>query len=320
MLAGTIVAAAQGGTLVKRPSAGPLRCRYPAVDPNRRLAPRFRVALHVEGGADRRLHRCHLRDHQLVLQLDGSSRIWWGEADCLLTLPAGSIAFLPPLRPFAASVGGALMHVHFDLDARPELDPVPVFTRDPQPMAEPDCRDDLLPWFPLANDLRVLLITALDKHKAWRQRCERLLLLYRNGAHRSLRGRLESGGIIAALLEELGELAERQLARAQSAPERIRRMLRDSDLLRERPSIAALAAELDLSENGFREAFRRVTGATPQRWFEARRMNWAADLLRHGGASAAAIASELGYPDSSHFNRAFKRVHGCSPSAYRDGD
>ncbi len=47
------------------------------------------------------------------------------------------------------------------------------------------------------------------------------------------------------------------------------------------------------------------------------RMNVAAELLTTSDLSVAEIADHVGYPDPSHFTRAFRAVTGLSPRAYR---
>ena len=47
-------------------------------------------------------------------------------------------------------------------------------------------------------------------------------------------------------------------------------------------------------------------------------MQLAADRIRSGRDSLAAIAADVGYDSEAAFNRAFKRVTGVTPGRWRD--
>jgi AraC-like DNA-binding protein len=49
-------------------------------------------------------------------------------------------------------------------------------------------------------------------------------------------------------------------------------------------------------------------------------MQLAAERIRSGGNSLAAIAADVGYDSEAAFNRAFKRVTGVTPGRWRDSD
>ncbi|MEM9914012.1 MAG: AraC family transcriptional regulator [Planctomycetota bacterium] len=63
--------------------------------------------------------------------------------------------------------------------------------------------------------------------------------------------------------------------------------------------------------------FRRFEGDTPYRALLRQRMNHAAAALTHSDRMVKQVAHELGYADAYQFSRAFKRVHGVSPSAFK---
>ncbi len=48
-------------------------------------------------------------------------------------------------------------------------------------------------------------------------------------------------------------------------------------------------------------------------------MQLAADRIRNGADSLAAVAADIGYESEAAFNRAFKRVTGTTPGRWRDG-
>ena len=72
-----------------------------------------------------------------------------------------------------------------------------------------------------------------------------------------------------------------------------------------------------MGETAFREGFRQVTGKTPHRYLEERRMHTAMQMLLNSGESVQSIARAVGYDDRYHFSRAFKRIVGVSPRSYR---
>jgi len=63
--------------------------------------------------------------------------------------------------------------------------------------------------------------------------------------------------------------------------------------------------------------FKRVTGLPLKRFLTRRRLRVAKDLLGEPGLAIHEVASKVGYPDPSHFNRVFRRWEGQTPSWYR---
>ncbi len=62
--------------------------------------------------------------------------------------------------------------------------------------------------------------------------------------------------------------------------------------------------------------FKKETGQTLYRYLTTVRMEHAKHLLESGRQAVTDIATEVGYPNSNSFGRAFKRHTGLSPSAY----
>ena len=56
---------------------------------------------------------------------------------------------------------------------------------------------------------------------------------------------------------------------------------------------------------------------SPGAFLRARRMRYAAELLRRSDESVLAIAGQLGYDNASKFARAFRQVMGVSPISER---
>jgi AraC family transcriptional regulator len=63
--------------------------------------------------------------------------------------------------------------------------------------------------------------------------------------------------------------------------------------------------------------FRRRTGSSLGEFVRAERLAWARVALATRELSLAAIASDAGFYDESHFIRAFRRRFGTTPGAYR---
>jgi AraC-like DNA-binding protein len=82
-------------------------------------------------------------------------------------------------------------------------------------------------------------------------------------------------------------------------------------------SIADLARELGLSSSHFARAFRQATGRPPHRWLLERRVETAQRLLLNSTMTLQEIAIACGFTDQSTFTRAFTRLVGTSPAAWR---
>ena len=82
-------------------------------------------------------------------------------------------------------------------------------------------------------------------------------------------------------------------------------------------NISELARQAGMSERWFRRIFHEVTGLGPKEYYDALRLDAAAELLQMGQASVAQIAEKLGFSSPFHLSRAFKARHNQSPAAYR---
>lgn len=78
-----------------------------------------------------------------------------------------------------------------------------------------------------------------------------------------------------------------------------------------------LGARVGLSRSVLYERFAAIVGQTPTQYLINWRMQVAAGLLRASTATIAAIACEVGYESEASFSRAFRRVVGESPAAWR---
>jgi AraC family transcriptional regulator len=89
--------------------------------------------------------------------------------------------------------------------------------------------------------------------------------------------------------------------------------------LSSRVSIAQISSECGLSASHFARAFKCSTGMSPYRWLVGRRIEKAADLLRHSALSVAEIALICGFSDQSHLTRMFGTTKGAPPGRWRRG-
>jgi AraC-like DNA-binding protein len=80
-------------------------------------------------------------------------------------------------------------------------------------------------------------------------------------------------------------------------------------------SAKRLAGECGVSLRQLERFFPRVTGMTPQRWLNVLRQKKAVELIA-SGKSIKEVSYVLGYKQSSHFSRDFKRFYGVAPSEF----
>ena len=137
----------------------------------------------------------------------------------------------------------------------------------------------------------------------------------------------------AAVLERVSEMVFVDAARRhlESLPEdggsgwlaalRDRYVGRAIACLHERPaepwSVDALGHEVGLSRSALHERFVERVGMPPMQYLAHWRMQLGAKLLSEGNATVAGIALETGYDSEAAFSRAFKRLTGQPPAAWR---
>jgi len=92
-------------------------------------------------------------------------------------------------------------------------------------------------------------------------------------------------------------------------------------LLHQRPAqswtLEQLGREAGLSRSSLHERFVHFIGQPPMQYLTSWRMQAAAGRLRDGDAKLAEIALAVGYESEAAFSRAFKRVVGVAPGAWR---
>ena len=135
-----------------------------------------------------------------------------------------------------------------------------------------------------------------------------------------------------AVLERLSEMMFVDAARRylESLPEgsvgwlaglRDRYVGRALALMHERPahpwSVESLADEVGLSRSALHDRFVQYLGQAPMQYLANWRIQLGARLLRESQRVVAAIAFEVGYESEAAFARAFKRLVGTPPAAWR---
>lgn len=92
-------------------------------------------------------------------------------------------------------------------------------------------------------------------------------------------------------------------------------------LLHQQPARAwtleSLARETGISRSMLAERFAHYVGQPPITYLARWRMQLAARLLSDGEAKVGAIGFEVGYDSEAAFSRAFKKLAGVSPAAWR---
>jgi len=82
-------------------------------------------------------------------------------------------------------------------------------------------------------------------------------------------------------------------------------------------TIEELAKDVGLSRSVLAERFADLVGMPPMQYLAKWRMQIASGLLSNGSANIATVAAEIGYGSEAAFSRAFKKMVGVTPSAWR---
>ncbi|TDD90752.1 AraC family transcriptional regulator [Actinomadura rubrisoli] len=144
-------------------------------------------------------------------------------------------------------------------------------------------------------------------------------------AHRALQAGEDPLEGEARLLGVLGALVQRHAASGhrtvmpRGRRGQVARVVADrlSDELVDPPTLAEVAADLDLSRYQLLRAFRDAMGMPPYAWLAQHRVTRARALLDAGHRPAEA-ATLVGFADQAHLTRWFRRVLGVTPGAYRN--
>ena len=137
-----------------------------------------------------------------------------------------------------------------------------------------------------------------------------------------LRNTANTAGLCAKLLECLAlKIADSRapLARSEALAfntyQHAHRHIQDH--FRRLKSLEQISGECRVNNAYLCRLFRRFDHQSPYQYLQRLKMNQAADLLRQPGALVKQVAEEVGFSDPFQFSRAFKRVFGTSPDAFR---
>lgn len=127
-----------------------------------------------------------------------------------------------------------------------------------------------------------------------------------------------SSSIIHILLSELNKLpsSHQPIADVSSDPVR-NALLYIFSHYAEHLSISDLAKLYGVSESHFRRIFKQMVGISPQEYLHHYRIQHACQLIIQNKESLNQIASLVGYPAVSSFNRQFLQATGMTPSAWK---
>lgn len=82
-------------------------------------------------------------------------------------------------------------------------------------------------------------------------------------------------------------------------------------------TVEELGRSVGLSRSALHQRFVDVLGETPAQYVARWRVQLGSEMLRNSQASILGVAHEVGYASEAAFSRAFKRIVGQSPSAWR---
>jgi AraC-like DNA-binding protein len=82
-------------------------------------------------------------------------------------------------------------------------------------------------------------------------------------------------------------------------------------------SLPSLAKDAGASRSALAERFTHLVGMPPMQYLTRWRIQVAARLLSDGDAKVATVAREVGYDSEAAFSRAFKKIAGVPPAAWR---
>jgi AraC-like DNA-binding protein len=121
------------------------------------------------------------------------------------------------------------------------------------------------------------------------------------------------------VLELIGHMArEGEMEQFASIKLRLMEMVREHIIehYREPVRISDLAELIDRAPNYITQTFKEITGLTPITYMHHLRVQRARTLiLSNTRMTIGEISDHLGYNDQSHFNKMFKKIMGCPPSA-----
>jgi len=93
--------------------------------------------------------------------------------------------------------------------------------------------------------------------------------------------------------------------------------VRQNVLDNEKIKISAIADEFNMSPNYVSVFIKKHAGISIQNYMIQTKMKMAERLLKQTSLNFSEIAMKMGFTDSSHFTKAFKKNRGMTPKAFR---
>jgi AraC-like DNA-binding protein len=181
---------------------------------------------------------------------------------------------------------------------------------------------DLRPFNPLIATLPRLLHLPADGGSAWSEQFATFAAAEsaakRPGSEAVLE-RLSEMMFVDAIRRHVDQLPEHTTGWLAGLRDRF--VGRALALLHERPSapwtIDDLSSQVGLSRSALHERFVSLVGQPPVQYLTSWRMQLASRKLLEGRSSVATVALDVGYDSEAAFARAFKRLVGMPPAAWR---
>lgn len=87
--------------------------------------------------------------------------------------------------------------------------------------------------------------------------------------------------------------------------------------IEENINVSDIANHLQVSHEHLSRVFKQETGIKPLDYISREKIRYASELLKTSNQSCKEICEKLGYENSSHFARTFRRVMGTTPNEFR---
>ncbi|MGI5898340.1 MAG: helix-turn-helix domain-containing protein [Christensenellales bacterium] len=165
----------------------------------------------------------------------------------------------------------------------------------------------------LCYDLRATLMKVCDEL--------RLAGSYYNNISENIDKRERPQSVVLAIKDEFSSIASQMFEKKRSHNLGLRDRVLDfvsENYCDPQMCVAMAADKFNLSDSYFSQFFKMQTGESFSTYLESLRINKAKDIMDADDAiEIEALCQMVGYNSSNTFRRAFKRVMGVSPSAYR---
>jgi len=128
----------------------------------------------------------------------------------------------------------------------------------------------------------------------------------------------ETQGIILQIISRFLDSSEFKSKRPDPIPSKILEAMRHIQVnLKENLTVNYLAERANLHQDYFSRLFLKYAGQRPLTYLHEKRIERAQYLITTTDLSYAEIAEEIGFENSSHFSRVFKKVTSLTPGEYK---